>query len=252
MAVLFSRQHNGSRYEVRSAGKTRRLYTDGVFHSQYHPEHAVTGSVWDLLFLPSLLAPAGALKRVLVLGVGGGAVIHMLNRFVRPDTIVGVELSRIHLQVARRYFDLRYANLELVQANAIDWLIQYDGEPFDLIIDDLYFEEDGQPTRAIAADGSWLDILMEHLSDDGMLVLNFVSQKEWKKSAYFTEEFVRERFTGALRFTTHTCHNAVAALLPRPVTPAQLRARMQQFPELDERKPGCRLRYKVSRTVPAP
>lgn len=252
MAVIFSRQHNGHLYEVRSAGKTRRLYTDGVFHSQYHPDHAVTGSVWDLLFLPSLLAEPGVIKRVLVLGVGGGAVIHMLNRFVQPDLIVGVELSQIHLQIARQHFDLRYRNLELVHADAIDWLINYAGEPFDLIIDDLYFEDDGQPTRAIAADASWLDILMEHLSDDGMLVLNFVSQQEWRKSAYFSEDFVRERFATALRFTTPTCHNVVAALLPGQATVAQLRQRMQTFAELDERKSTCRLRYRVSRTASVP
>lgn len=252
MAVMYSRRHDGHLYEVRSAGKTRRLYTDGVFHSQYHPQHPVTGSVWDLLFLPSVLAPPGRLKRVLVLGVGGGAVIHMLNRFVKPDTIVGVELSPIHLQVARKYFDLRYSNLQLIQADAIDWLINHDGEPFDLIIDDLYFEDQGEPTRAIAADGSWLDILMDHLSEDGQLVLNFVSQKEWRSSGYFSEDFVRERFPNALRFTTPTCHNVVAALLPRKATVSELRRQLRQFPELDDRKSGCRLRYSVSRTVVKP
>lgn len=252
MAVLYSERHAGQRYEVRSAGMTRRLYTDGVFHSQYHPQQPITGSVWDLLFLPSLLAPPGGLKRVLVLGVGGGAVIHMLNHFVPPAQIVGVELSNIHLKLARKYFALNYRNLELVHANAIDWLINYDGEPFDLIIDDLYFEDEGEPARAIAADASWLDILMDHLSDDGQLVLNFVSQREWRSSGYFEEEFVRERFPTALRFATPTCHNVVAALMPGDVSPAQLRRRMRAFPLLDERRADCRLRYTLSRTVVKP
>lgn len=252
MAVLYSKRHAGQLYEVRSAGMTRRLYTDGVFHSQYHPRQPVTGSVWDLLFLPSLVAPQGRPHRVLVLGVGGGAVIHLLNRFVPPTAIVGVELSAIHLQLAHRYFDLDYANLQLVQANAIDWIINYEGEPFDLIIDDLYMEEQGEPTRAIGADAGWLDILMDHLTEDGMLVLNFVSQREWRNSGYFEADFVRERFPTALRLATPTCHNVVAALLPGEVTPAQLRRRMRQFPELDERRPGCRLRYTLSRTVVKP
>ncbi|HET8705303.1 MAG TPA: hypothetical protein VFM46_03285, partial [Pseudomonadales bacterium] len=108
MTILFSTQQNGHTYEVRSAGKTRRLYTDGVFHSQYHPQHVMTGSVWDLLFLPSQFYAPGELKRVLVLGVGGGAAIHMLNHFAAPKQIVGVELSKIHLKLAKDYFDLRY------------------------------------------------------------------------------------------------------------------------------------------------
>lgn len=252
MAILFHKQHNGHTYEVRSAGKTRRLYTDGVFHSQYNPEHRITGSVWDLLFLPSLLAEPGSLKRVLVLGVGGGAVIHMLNEFLQPQQIVGVELSAIHLQVAKKYFDLRYRNLQLIQADAIEWLIEYQGEPFDLIIDDLYYEDDGQPTRAIAADGMWFDVLLDHLTDDGMLVMNFVSNREWRDSGYFTEDFVTERFPCALRFSTPTCHNVVAALLPQAKSLRDLRVRMREFPLLDERNKACRLRYKVSRTISKP
>ena len=247
MAVLFHRQQDGHTYEVRSAGQTRRLYTDGVFHSQYNPAHSVTGSVWDLLFLPSRFYAPGELKRVLVLGVGGGAVIHMLNQFAAPQAIVGVELNRIHLQVARQYFGLRYRNLQLVQANAIDWLINYDGEPFDLIIDDLYFEEQGQPTRAIAADASWFDVLLDHLTDDGMLVLNFVSQKEWKQSAYFAEAFVRKEFPSAYRFTTPTCHNAVVAMLRQPKALREFRDRLRGQPVLDERNARCRLRYKVNK-----
>lgn len=247
MAVLFRKQQAGHTYEVRSAGQTRRLYTDGVFHSQYNPNHAVTGSIWDLLFLPSLFREPGAFKRVLVLGVGGGAVIHMLNRFAQPQQIVGVELSRLHLQIARQHFDLRYRNLQLVQANAIEWLIEYDGEPFDLIIDDLYFEEQGEPTRAIAADASWFDILLDHLSDDGMLVMNFVSGREWRDSGYFTEDFVRESFPAAYRLTTPTCHNLVAALSRQPLQLRNWRQRLRQQPELDERNTRCRLRYRIAK-----
>ena len=62
MAVLFEKVANGRVYQVRSAGNSRRLYTDGVFHSQYNPNHIITGSVWDLLFLPSQFYVKGANK----------------------------------------------------------------------------------------------------------------------------------------------------------------------------------------------
>ena len=52
MALLWERRVEGTLYQVRSAGRTRRLYTNGVFHSQYNPVRPVTGSVWDLLLLP--------------------------------------------------------------------------------------------------------------------------------------------------------------------------------------------------------
>lgn len=53
MAIVWSRQLSGVHYEVRSAGNSLRLYTDGVFHSQYNPCRLITGHVWDLLMLPA-------------------------------------------------------------------------------------------------------------------------------------------------------------------------------------------------------
>lgn len=247
MAILFEQQYQGRHYQVRSAGRSRRLYTDGVFHSQYNPLHPVTGSVWDLLFLPSQFYAAGEIKRVLVLGVGGGAVIHMLNRFMQPEQIVGVELSPLHIQLSRRYFDLEYDNLELIEANAIDWMIEYQGEPFDLIIDDLYFEADGEPQRAIAADASWLDVLMDNLSEQGALVMNFVNYSEWRESAYYSEEFVREGFESVYQFATPTCHNAVVGFLKKPTQTKMLRQALKQTAELNPERRSCRLRYAVKK-----
>lgn len=79
MAVLWEKHVDGVRYQVRAAGRTRRFYTDGVFHSQYNPLNPVTGHVWDLLMIPAFFYATGSVGRVLVLGVGGGAVIGLLG-----------------------------------------------------------------------------------------------------------------------------------------------------------------------------
>ena len=247
MAVLFEKVANGRVYQVRSAGNSRRLYTDGVFHSQYNPNHIITGSVWDLLFLPSQFYTKGALKRVLVLGVGGGAVIHMLQHFANPAHIVGVELSGLHIQMAKRYFGLQYPNLEIVKANAIEWIASYDGEPFDLIIDDLYFEQNGEPQRAIDADASWFDMLMSHLTEQGMLVMNFVNYREWRSSAYFNEPFIQDAFSSVYQFATPTCHNAVVGFLGIDSETRDLRANLKTQPILNPEKASCRLRYAVKK-----
>jgi hypothetical protein len=64
MAVLWAKNIAGTCYEVRTAGRTRRLYTDGVFHSQHHPERLFDGDVWDLLMMPALFHEPGHFKRV--------------------------------------------------------------------------------------------------------------------------------------------------------------------------------------------
>ncbi|WP_455210375.1 spermidine synthase, partial [Kaarinaea lacus] len=145
MALLWSEQSGGTRYEVRTAGNSLRLYTDGVFHSQYNPTNPITGSVWDLLFLPAFFYPPQRIKRVLVLGVGGGAVMRQLLHFVDPDEIVGVELNATHLMLAKKYFGLRRKKITLIEDDAVQWMRHYRGDKFDMIIDDVFAEQDGSP-----------------------------------------------------------------------------------------------------------
>gem|GEM_PF-4276042 len=65
----------------------------------------MSGGVWDLLFIPSLFLEAGAVKRVLLLGVGGGAVIRQYLTFMQIEKLVGVELDPMHL---KKNIDCRY------------------------------------------------------------------------------------------------------------------------------------------------
>jgi spermidine synthase len=246
VALLWYKQDGDTRYEVRSAGNTRRLYTNGVFHSQYNPSNPVTGSVWDLLLLPAFFRPE-AVRRVLVLGVGGGAVIRQLNHFLQPEQIVGVELNPVHLEVAREFFEVEADNVELHQADAIWWVKQYRGEPFDLIIEDLFSDNDGDPQRAIAADSRWLRRLLKLLSPEGTLVTNFGSPEELKACAWFTDERIRGRFPAAFKLTTPLYENAIGAFLRRPTDSIALRRHLAGWPELDTARSRCRLNYAIRR-----
>ena len=184
MAIVWEHQENGNNYQVRAAGKTRRLYTNGVFHSQYHPNKYLTGSVWDLLFLPALFKSQDSIKRILVLGVGGGAVVHTLQRFFAPEEIIGIELDPVHLKVARDYFSVNHENTQLLCADALAWIKDYNGEPFDLIIDDVFTDMEGEPKRVRTMSSHWFERLNQHRRTQGMLILNFVDREgfAWARS----------------------------------------------------------------------
>lgn len=246
MAILWSKQEGDTRYEVRSAGNTRRLYTNGVFHSQYNAASPVTGSVWDLLILPAFFRPQ-AVRRVLVLGVGGGAVIRQLNHFLQPELIVGVELNPVHLEVAREFFGVEAPNVELHLADAIWWLKQYRGAPFDLIIEDLYSDNEGDPQRVVSADGRWFRRLLKLLSPQGMLVTNFGSPGELKACGWFSDPRIHEAFPAAFKLTTPLYENAIGAFLRQPAETAELRRHLAAWPELDVTKSRCRLNYAIRR-----
>ncbi len=236
MAVVWERKTNSGVYQVRTAGKTVRLYKDGVFHSHYNPNHIVTRGVWDLLVLPSLLHPPASLRRVLMLGVGGGAAVHLLNHFVEPEHITAIELDPLHLSVAKSFFKVNYANTELIEGDAIAWVEQHaakrNSPKFDLIIDDLYGEEEGEPVRAVEANRDWCEQLLALLSDDGLLVSNFVTAKELRSSAYVSKRAVRKQFKSAFKFTNPLYQNQIAALSKRACSVRDFRERVSEHREL--------------------
>lgn len=223
MAVIWTKTANGTRFEVRRAGHSIRLYTNGVFHSQYNPLHPIAANVWNLLLLPAFFRPAGAIRRALVLGVGGGAVIRLLHDFVRPQQTIGVELDPTHVYIARRFFGVTEHRASLVNADAVDWLRRYRGPKFDLIIDDLFAETDGEPVRAVEADAAWLARLSRNLADDGVLVMNFVSTRPLRDASRMLLRIAPQRFGNAFRLSLPSYANAVGAFLGQPLAARQLR-----------------------------
>lgn len=247
MSILWLKNTPSGRYEVRSAGSSVRLYSNGVFHSQYNPNSPISGNLWDLLMLPAFFHKPGVIQRVLVLGVGGGAVIRLLNHYLKPREIIGVELNPIHIQVARQFFGVTPKEARLIRANAVEWINGYQGPAFDLIIEDLFGEEDGEPTRAVKANALWLEQLQQHLSHSGLLVMNFISQDELKACAYFSNQRVRQHFRSAFRFSLPRYENVVAAFSRQVTTSRKLRNNLTRIPELDPRSGSNKLQYQIRR-----
>lgn len=240
MAVLWEKQTGGVHYEVRTAGGSLRLYTNGVLHTQYNPKRRWTGSVWDLLTMTTLLRPPQQIRRVLVLGVGGGAAIRQLLQFFPEAQITGVELNPVHVQVAKRFFGLRDAGVELVCANAVTYLALYDGAPFDLIIDDLFGDRDGIPCRAVTADADWLDLLATHLAPGGQLTINFAGSSDAGRAPW--RDVFGPRFPAVLSLSTPGCENRVLGFLPAAATVADLQRALAAQPDPARQAPRFRAR----------
>ncbi|HHQ43049.1 MAG TPA: hypothetical protein ENK20_12280 [Chromatiales bacterium] len=249
MALLWRAERGGHRYEVRAAGRTRRLYTDGVLHTEHNPRRVLTHAVWDLLVLPAFaLDPPPA--RVLVLGVGGGAAVRLLRHYFPHAHVTAVERDPVHLSVARRFFGLRASRrLALVEADARAWVRDHAGPPFDLVIDDL-FGGRGEPERAVALDPGWMGALAGLVGEEGALVVNCASRAELGRCAWRTRPGLRRRLPGALALSTPREHNAVGAFLRRPVSPAELWRALEGVAGLCPRSTAARRRYRIVRLAP--
>lgn len=244
MAIVWSAEREGVRYEVHSKGKKLELYANGVQHSEFHPDRLLTGSVWDLLWLPALLQAPDRYQRVLVLGLGGGSLIPPIRKLLNPETLVAVELDAPHLEVARDVFGVADMGVETHLADAFQWLEDYQGPPFDLIIEDLFAPSNEQVTRAVPASMQWQRKLESCLSEQGMLVMNFGDWPEYRDSALSGNKALRG-FASRFRLSCSDCHNAVIAFSRSPARSVKLRRQLATIPELNSKEARGRLDYHI-------
>ena len=243
MALLWEHTSGGRRYQVRTAGRSIRLYTNDVLHSQYHPDHIFGGGVWDLLGLPALWKQGKHLDGVLLLGLGGGAVVRQLRELVEWDRFVAVELNPVHVEVSRRFFGLDDIPLEVVEADAGQWMERYTGGCFDLIIDDLFSDVHNEATRAVTFSRDWYAALCDMLSEDGILVVNFADGRDLGRRLQRIRR-VRRDFKRIYKLTLPAYGNAVAVLLRRDGTPVELEEALRAVKPRSRR---ARLRYHLER-----
>lgn len=246
MAELYTTTKAGKRYQVRSAGQSVRLYTNGVFHSQYNFKRAFAGHIWDLLALPVVACGQHAPLKILVLGLGGGAVIHQLHGLCDRCEITAIELDDTHIKIAKLYFKVGSSLARLVHADARAWL-NSNAQKFDLIIDDL-FADDGehptQPTRAIRITTDWLKCLNAHLSPTGVLVFNTESAAQIKALIGYAAK-AKPSFKSLLQLTLANYQNAVAVLTRKQLRAGDFRQRLEAVPAKLPR-PSGKLAYKIS------
>ncbi|QQR91256.1 MAG: methyltransferase domain-containing protein [Myxococcales bacterium] len=213
---------------MRSAGRTTRLYRNGVLHTAYHPDRILGGSVWDLLFLPAFLRADRDIKRVLVLGVGGGALLHMYRRVFAPRKLVGVDIDSVHLHIAKQFFDLNDKNQDLILDDGVAWARRYQGEPFDIVIEDMFTERDQQPVRLMHAQVEWLNTLRNLTRPGGLLIINHGDLREAK----FTKKYLLESGC-AISFSLPHLHNRVLAYGQQALDMSCYRKQLKHYPQLD-------------------
>ncbi len=245
MAIIWQKHVGDKHYQVRKAGRSIRLYTDGVFHSQYNPDRPVTRGVWDLLMLPAFFYPPGAIKRVLVMGVGGGAVIHLLHRYIRPEQITAIDMDATHLTVAKQFFKIKRSMASLVEADAVKWLQTYKGPPFDMIVEDLFTEEGGEAARAVALTPAWFQLLNRHLGKSGMLVMNLFTAKELRNSAYCMDCPIAAQFKAVYSLCLPLFENIVVAFLKQQSSAKFLRREIARVDGLSAKAGPNQLQFQL-------
>jgi hypothetical protein len=254
MALVWSQTIEANHYEVRSAGATLRLYRNGVNHSQWNPNRPLSGCIWDLIALPALYRPKGSIENVLMLGFGAGTVARKLRELVEPERIVGIELDPIHLSIADGFFECT-DGCDLVAADAVEWVqeeaAEDDAARFDLIIDDLYAEEDGMAVRCAPLDLDWCQHMAKLIKPGGMLVFNLIEPRKVDHLPPLKDPELRQRFPYVKAFRMEGYENRIVAFSGSPLDECCFKDHLSEICRRYPRCSGVSKRYETFEPVAA-
>ncbi len=153
------------------------------------------------------------MKSALLLGVGGGAVMRQLQYLVPSAAMTGVEIDEVHLDVAHRWFGVEKHTL--IHADAISWLYSRPrSQRYDLVIDDLFGHDQGEPMRAVALDDEWVAELAAALTDNGLLIVNAVDGRELQRAV---PVFLAAGFRYGRRWSLPAYHNVIGVMSQSPL-----------------------------------
>ncbi|GLS27822.1 class I SAM-dependent methyltransferase [Marinibactrum halimedae] len=246
MAVLWQQHLNRTHYKVTQAGNSLRLYRDGIFHSQFNEQTLVSGAVWDLLLLPAFFLPSQQVRRVLVLGVGGGAVMRMLMHCFPEAEIHGVEKDPVHLDVAQNWFGVQGEKITLHEHCAKQWVEQFSGEPFDVIIDDVFGGLKSDPERAIMVDEDWVALLNNMKRKNGVLAFNFDTTQKAHGSVLSNKSACKRLgLINKKSLTTEGFLNQIVVASEASLNENDFASRLKKIKALNADYRGCRLRHSV-------
>ncbi|MEK7119519.1 MAG: methyltransferase domain-containing protein [Patescibacteria group bacterium] len=141
------------------------------------------------------------LLQILVLGVAGGTVIHLLREMYSDALIVGVDIDTSMIAIGRTYFGLSdMKNVTLLQGDAQRFVAdaRRQNVRYDAIVVDLFL---GRTIPSFVKNPSFLFLLKSILSRDGWMVMNYLRELEYEKQSQTLEASLKKIFSNVSDFS---------------------------------------------------
>jgi spermidine synthase len=166
-------EFNG-KISVVEVGSTRKLYVDGMTQSVNWDSPNAGRQVWGRL-VDNLYDQQPDLNKVMILGLGGGSMHHLLARKFPGIHITSVEIDKAMVDVATNYFALAdIANHRIIVADALKVIAvpeEYGIPPqsFQAVIVDIYC---GQKYPDLGTSGTFFAGVKNLVLPGGLVVFN--------------------------------------------------------------------------------
>ena len=168
------------RIRVVEVGKTRKIIVDNLTQSMNPDSPACSKLIWGKL-VDSLKKRLPEIESVLLLGLGGGTMAHLISRNYPEAQIVTVELDKEMINIAKKYFDIdSIPNLRVINEDALKVVVE-PGEnqilpgTFDVLIVDIY---NGGNYPDLGKTGNFIAAVRRLVKSDGLVIFNRIYTKD--------------------------------------------------------------------------
>ncbi len=134
----------------------------------------------EVMYVIHLLAPS--IRRVLLVGLGGGSILKYYRRKMPWIDITVIELDHNVLQVARQHFQVSHSEARCVKIGDAFSYLSSNRQPFDGILVDAYITfsatTDSMGVPLHLKSQQWYELLRENISHGGIIAFNINTSKE--------------------------------------------------------------------------
>lgn len=186
--VRFSSKYNKDIHVVQ-VSRQNNLYVDGSSQSGLYIRR-----IWRTALKGFGINRHTSPKNILICGVAGGTVIHLLHTLYPKATMVGVDIDKDMIDVGRKYFGLGDIHtLTLIARDAGDFI--RDGlkkkVAFDMIVVDVFI---GKHLPPFLLEQLFWESVINVLHEKGILLLNYLREDEYLSKSDKVESILIKLF----------------------------------------------------------
>lgn len=151
---------NGKVKVVRSLGLGTYIQVDNLTQSG----GVVTGIWKEVIRKVKRVKPK--MGSCLILGLGGGTVVSLINKYWKGIDIVGIDIDPVMVEMGKKYLGLKDVKTKIADARKY---VSKDKQQYDLVIVDLY---QGYDYPKEFETEEYLEKLKNLLGKEGLLIIN--------------------------------------------------------------------------------
>jgi spermidine synthase len=139
--------------------------------------------LWQEALCTFGIIPSPDIRSILLLGVGGGTLIHLLHALYPDALISGVDVDARMIDIGKKYFGLgKVGGLTLTVADAKEFLLGAVAakKQWDMVVVDLFV---GAAIPAFVGEERFIRDLKRIMAPKGILLINYLHEREYRALA---------------------------------------------------------------------